>query len=157
MNVKVNDKQKSDDRITESQTSDNRRLTKINSWRTDRLSLLTKFFADENLLLYSIWGQHFQQMRGSARCGWSLVILFMFSSSNIGIHVSFERFFFRSFVCLLPREYFRDTDLFPAIELVRYQCSRKSTSAEISNIFVGAEQRQKEFDHHKLKHRACTF
>ena len=43
MNVKINDKQKSDDRL----------LTKINSWRTAWRSLLTKFFADENLMLYS--------------------------------------------------------------------------------------------------------
>ena len=53
MNAKVDDKQKSDDRTTEEQTSDDRRLTKINSWRTVWQSLLTKFFADENFLLYS--------------------------------------------------------------------------------------------------------
>ena len=35
------------------QTSDDRLLTKINSWRTAWRSLLTKFFADENFLLYS--------------------------------------------------------------------------------------------------------
>ena len=53
MNVKINDKQKSDNRTAEEQTSDNWRLTKINSWRTAWRSLLTKFFADENFLLYS--------------------------------------------------------------------------------------------------------
>ena len=35
--------------------SDDRLLTKINSWRTAWRSLLTKFFADENFLLYSTW------------------------------------------------------------------------------------------------------
>ena len=35
-------------------SGDDRRLTKINSWRTARRSRLTKFFADENFLLYSI-------------------------------------------------------------------------------------------------------
>ena len=38
-----------------------RRLTKINSWRTAWRSLLTKFFADENFLLYS---------RARDDCGW---------------------------------------------------------------------------------------
>ena len=47
MNVKIKDKQKSDDRTNKRATTDF--LTKINSWR----SLLTKFFADENFLLYS--------------------------------------------------------------------------------------------------------
>ena len=44
MNVKINDKQQNNDRRA---TSDDRRLTKINSWRTAGRSLLTKFFADE--------------------------------------------------------------------------------------------------------------
>ena len=34
MNVKINDKQKSDDQMTEEQRSDDQHLTKINSWRT---------------------------------------------------------------------------------------------------------------------------
>ena len=38
---------------TEQQPSDDRCLTKINSWRTAWRSLLTKFSADENFLLYS--------------------------------------------------------------------------------------------------------
>ena len=54
MNAKINDKQNSDDWMSEEQTSDDRRLTKIYSWRTAWRSLLTKFFADENFLLYSI-------------------------------------------------------------------------------------------------------
>ena len=53
MNVKINDKQKSNDRTAEEQTSDNRHLRKIFSRRTAFWSLLTKFFADENFLLYS--------------------------------------------------------------------------------------------------------
>ena len=53
MNGKINDKQKSDDRMIEEQTSEDRHLTKINSWRTAWRSLLTKFFADENFLLFS--------------------------------------------------------------------------------------------------------
>ena len=53
MNVKINDKQKGGNRTIEEQMSDDWRLTKINSWRTARRSLLMKFFADENLLLYS--------------------------------------------------------------------------------------------------------
>ena len=50
MNVKINDRQQNDRRAT----SDDLRLTKIKSWRTAGRSLLTKFFADENFLLYSI-------------------------------------------------------------------------------------------------------
>ena len=42
MNVKINDRQKSEDRTTEERSSDGRRLTKINSWRTAWRSLLTK-------------------------------------------------------------------------------------------------------------------
>ena len=53
MNVKINDKQKSDDRTIEEQTSGDQYLTKINSWRTAWRSLLTKFFTDENFLLCS--------------------------------------------------------------------------------------------------------
>ena len=60
MNGKINDKPKSDDRTTEEQTSDDRCLTKINSWRTAWRSLLTKFFADENFLLYSILKSMYQ-------------------------------------------------------------------------------------------------
>ena len=41
------------DWATKEQTSDDRRLTKINSWRTAWRSLLTKFFADESFLPYS--------------------------------------------------------------------------------------------------------
>ena len=52
MNVKMNDKQKSHDRTAEEQTSDDQYLTKINSWWTAWRSLLKKFFADENFLLY---------------------------------------------------------------------------------------------------------
>ena len=55
MNAKIDDKQKSDDRTSEEQTSDDLRLTKINSCRTAWRSLLTKFFADENFLLYSLF------------------------------------------------------------------------------------------------------
>ena len=58
MNVKINDKQKSDDRTIENQASDDWLLRKINSWRTVRRSLLTKFFADENFLLYSSTSNH---------------------------------------------------------------------------------------------------
>ena len=58
MNVKINNKQKSDNRTIEEQTSDNRRLTKIISWRTAWQSLLTKFFADKNFLLYSRLVRH---------------------------------------------------------------------------------------------------
>lgn len=50
------------------------------------------------------------------------------------------------------REYFRDTALFPAIEMRRYQCSRKSTSAEISKVFQIAEHRQKQYDRLPRKH-----
>ena len=63
MNAKINDKQNSDNWMSEEQTSDDRRLTKINSWRTAWRSLLTKFFADEYFLPYSIvfwlleWGE----------------------------------------------------------------------------------------------------
>ena len=53
MHVKMNDEQKSYDQTIEEQTSDDRCLTKINSWRTAWRSLLTKFFADKNFLLYS--------------------------------------------------------------------------------------------------------
>ena len=55
MNVKINDKQMSDDRTTEEQTSDDRPLMKINPRRTAWRSLFTKFFAasDENFLVYS--------------------------------------------------------------------------------------------------------
>ena len=44
MNGKINDKRKSDDRTSKEQTSDDRRLTKINSWRTAWRSLVTKIF-----------------------------------------------------------------------------------------------------------------
>ena len=53
MNVKRNRKQKSDERTTGEQMSNDRCLMKINSWRAAWWSLLTKFFADENFLLYS--------------------------------------------------------------------------------------------------------
>ena len=53
MNGKIHDKQKSDDRMIEEQMGEDRHLAKINSWRTAWRSLLTKFFADENFLLYS--------------------------------------------------------------------------------------------------------
>ena len=53
MNAKIDDQQNSDNPTSEEQTSDGWRLTKINSWRTAWRSLLTKFFADENFLLYS--------------------------------------------------------------------------------------------------------
>ena len=49
----MTDKQRSYDRTTEEQTSDDRCLTKISSWRTAWRSLLTKFFPDEKFLLYS--------------------------------------------------------------------------------------------------------
>ena len=55
MNVKINCKQKSAERTTGEQMSNDRCLTKINSWRAAWWSLLTKFFADENFLLYSSW------------------------------------------------------------------------------------------------------
>ena len=53
MNVKINDMQQSDDQMTEEQqaTTD---FWQKKSWRPARGSLLTKFFADENFLLYSI-------------------------------------------------------------------------------------------------------
>ena len=54
-NAKINNKQQSDLRASD------RRLTKINSWRTAWRSLVTKFFADENFLLYSKWFIHTQQ------------------------------------------------------------------------------------------------
>ena len=40
--------------MSEEQTSDDRRLTKMHSWRTVWRSLLTKFFADETFLLCSV-------------------------------------------------------------------------------------------------------
>ena len=55
MNVKINDKQKSDDRTSKEQTSDDRLLTKINSWQTSLTVAFDEIFADENFLLYSTY------------------------------------------------------------------------------------------------------
>ena len=52
MDGKINDKQKSVDRTIEEQMSEDLHLMKIMSCQTVWRSLLTKFFADKNFLLY---------------------------------------------------------------------------------------------------------
>ena len=67
--------------------SNDRRLTKINSWR----SLLTKFFADENFLLYSEWFR--PQARGlhPQDCNSKCILLDFYA------HVAFNAYLFLSF------------------------------------------------------------
>ena len=71
MNVNINEKPKSD----EEQTSDNRHLTEINSWRTAWRSLLMKLSLTENFLLHSTevasHPLHVNKVHKRKRKGWS--------------------------------------------------------------------------------------
>ena len=72
MNVKINDKQQSDDRMIEEQQVTTDVWRKANSWRTAGRSLLTKFFADENFLLYSNEVRKAQKDTCMHLCGWQV-------------------------------------------------------------------------------------
>eukprot|EP00117_Sycon_ciliatum_P002930 scpid215/ scgid3933/ E3 ubiquitin-protein ligase RNF213 len=56
-----------------------------------------------------------------------------------------------------PKEFFRDTSRFPALDPQFYQCSRKSTSLEIENVFLRTINRQKSHQKNRLDRSCVVF
>jgi hypothetical protein len=55
------------------------------------------------------------------------------------------------------KSFFRDTERFPALDPFHYQCSRRSTSLEIENVFKRAIKRQQNHNSSKLPINCVVF
>ena len=55
------------------------------------------------------------------------------------------------------REQFRDVKLYPTLEKHWYQCSRTSTSAQVSKVFLDAETMQENFNMYNPDYRSCEY